>query len=182
MMSNLSEKRVTQNNLEPDFTRTRFYTVESGDTLRSISKKFLGDHENYRKIMELNGLTNPRIFAGQILRIPESIDSGVISYRVKKNDTLWSISKLFLGNGNRYGEIMTLNGLTSDMIYPGQILKISIDESVSPKTYIVKPGDTLWKISQEFLGDGKRYTEIIKLNNLESGDLRVGQNLNLPIK
>ena len=77
---------------------------------------------------------------------------------------------------------MTLNGLTSDMIYPGQILKISIDESVSPKTYIVKPGDTLWKISQEFLGDGKRYTEIIKLNNLESGDLRVGQNLNLPIK
>lgn len=174
--------RTNNINLEPDFTQNMFYTVENGDTIQGIAQKILGDSEQYRKIMELNGLTNSRVFAGQILRIPENLSSNVIAYRVRQGDTLWSISERFLGYGPRYNEIMSLNGLTNDMIYPGQILHISIDESVSPETYTVKSGDTLWKIAREMLGDGKRYTEIMKLNNLATGDLRVGQTLNLPSK
>lgn len=46
------------------------------------------------------------------------------TYTVKKNDTLWGIAASLLGNGSRYKEIMTLNGLTSDVIYAGQVLKI----------------------------------------------------------
>jgi len=168
--------------LEPDFSGTTFYTVQPGDTLREISKKVFGDPEQYRKIMELNGLNSPRIFAGQTLRIPENLNSNLVVYRVKQGDNLWNISEKFLGYGPRYNEIMSLNGLTTDMIYPGQILKIAIDETVSPKTYIVKSGDTLWKIASELLGDGKRYNEIMRLNNLSSSDLRVGQRLNLPKK
>lgn len=170
----------SNNNLEPDFTGMKFYTVENGDTLRSIAQKIFGDPEKYRGIMELNNLTNPRVYAGQTIRIPESMDSNVIIYRIRRGDTLWSISKRFLGKGERYGEIMTLNGLTSDMIYPGQIVKIAVDGKVSPETYVVKPGDTLWRIATEFLKDGNRYVEIMKLNNLDSPDIGVGQRLNLP--
>ena len=43
---------------------------------------------------------------------------------VQKNDTLWGIASRLLGNGTRYKEIKTLNGLTSDTIYAGQVLKI----------------------------------------------------------
>ena len=68
------------------------------------------------------------------------------------------------------------------MIYPGQILKIAVDEVVSPRTYTVKPGDTLWKISTQMLGDGRRYSEIMRLNNLPDSNIRVGQKLNLPEK
>lgn len=46
------------------------------------------------------------------------------TYTVKKNDTLWGIAANLLGNGNRYKEIKSLNGLTSDTIYTGQKLKI----------------------------------------------------------
>lgn len=46
------------------------------------------------------------------------------AYTVKKNDTLWGIAAKLLGNGSRYKEIKTLNGLTSDTIYTGQKLKI----------------------------------------------------------
>ena len=32
------------------------------------------------------------------------------------------------------------------------------------KTHTVKHGDTLWKIAEQYLGKGSRYTEIVKLN------------------
>lgn len=52
---------------------------------------------------------------------------GATTYRVHtvaKGDTLWGIAVKYLGNGTRYKEIKTLNGLTSDVIYSGQKLKI----------------------------------------------------------
>lgn len=46
------------------------------------------------------------------------------TYTVKKDDTLWGIASRKLGSGLRYTEIKKLNGLTSDVIYAGQVLKI----------------------------------------------------------
>ena len=43
---------------------------------------------------------------------------------VAKGETLWGISRQYLGAGRRYTEIKALNGLTSNTIYPGQKLKI----------------------------------------------------------
>lgn len=45
-------------------------------------------------------------------------------HTVVKGDTLWDIAKAYLGNGSRYPEIKALNGLTSNVIYSGQKLKI----------------------------------------------------------
>lgn len=50
--------------------------------------------------------------------------SSTSEYRVKENDTLWGIAVSQFGNGSRYREIKALNGLNSDLIYAGQILKI----------------------------------------------------------
>ncbi len=46
------------------------------------------------------------------------------TYRVKAGDSLWSIAEEELGSGLRYKEIMELNGLSTTIIYPGQMLKI----------------------------------------------------------
>ena len=45
-------------------------------------------------------------------------------HTVVHGDTLWVIAKKYLGNGNRYNEIVSLNGLTSNIIYSGMKLKI----------------------------------------------------------
>ena len=45
-------------------------------------------------------------------------------YTIQKGDTLWNISKKFLGKGNRYKEIMALNGLRTTGIKAGRTLKI----------------------------------------------------------
>lgn len=49
--------------------------------------------------------------------------TGII-HNTKQGDTLWGISQKYLGRGNRYKEIMQLNGLKNTIIRPGMKLKI----------------------------------------------------------
>lgn len=106
------------------------------------------------------------------------------TYTVKAGDTLWDIAQSQLGNGSRYKEIMTLNGLTSDVIQPGQVLKLPTGNdntgSGSVSTYTVKAGDTLWDIAQSQLDNGSRYKEIMTLNGLAGDVIQPGQVLKLP--
>jgi nucleoid-associated protein YgaU len=47
------------------------YVVKSGDNLSKISKQFYGDGQNYSKIAQANGISNPDLIrAGQELKIP----------------------------------------------------------------------------------------------------------------
>ncbi len=58
----------------PVATPTTTYTVESGDTLSAIAKRFLGNANNYMQIFEANRdqLSDPnKIKPGQILKIPQ---------------------------------------------------------------------------------------------------------------
>ena len=46
------------------------------------------------------------------------------TYTVKSGDTLWGIAEKFYGEGSAYILIKQANNMTSDMIYPGQVLII----------------------------------------------------------
>lgn len=63
-------------NVDAPEPTTQFYTVEKGDSLSKIAKKFYGDAMKYPVIFEANKpmLENPdAIYPGQNLRIPELI-------------------------------------------------------------------------------------------------------------
>lgn len=106
-------------------TTDTVYTVKSGDTLSSIAAKY---KTTYQKLAAYNGISNPnKIYVGQKIKIPGAAQpaaSTVKTYTVVRGDTLWGIAQKFLGNGSRYTEIKTLNGLKSDTITVGQKLKI----------------------------------------------------------
>ncbi len=46
------------------------YTVQTGDTLSSISREFYGNSSEYQKIIDANGLTSDSLTLGQVLIIP----------------------------------------------------------------------------------------------------------------
>ena len=172
---------------QPPVTDNNTYTVKAGDTLWDIAQSQLGNGSRYKEIMTLNGLTSDVIQPGQVLKLPTGNDNtgSASTYTVKAGDTLWDIAQSQLGNGSRYKEIMTLNGLTSDIIQPGQVLKLPVGGasnagSDTTKTYTVKTGDTLWDIAQTLLDNGARYKEIVSLNNLHSSIIYPGQVLKLP--
>ena len=111
-----SSEPYISSNQESEVT---YYTVQPGDTLSGIASNY---GTTYRYLAEINGIDNPDlIYPGQTLIIPKGQSK---TYTVKSGDTLWDISSKCLGRGSRYKEIKTLNGLTSDTIYPGQILKL----------------------------------------------------------
>lgn len=55
------------------------------------------------------------------------------TYTVKPGDCLSVIAQKLLGDGNRWREIQKLNGLKSDVIYSGQVLKIREIPDEKPK-------------------------------------------------
>lgn len=54
--------------------QTKYYTIQSGDTLSAIAKKYYGDANAYNKIFEANRevIGDPdKIYPGQRIRIPQ---------------------------------------------------------------------------------------------------------------
>lgn len=99
------------------------YTVKAGDTLSGIAAKY---GTTYQALASYNGISNPnKISVGQKIKIPGGgSGGGTRTYIVKAGDSLWAIAAKQLGNGNRYKEIKSLNGLSSDTINAGQVLKL----------------------------------------------------------
>lgn len=71
-----------------------------------------------------------------------------INYVVKKNDTLSGIASKY---GTTYQKLASYNNISNpDKIYPGQIIKIPGNSSISPSTYVVKKSDTLSGIASKY--------------------------------
>lgn len=50
----------------------------------------------------------------------------------------------------------------------------------TPKTHTVKSGETLWAIAKKYLGDGSKYTELAKINNISNPNvIEAGQVIKL---
>lgn len=70
--------------------------------------------------------------SGGTVQQPATGNNG--TYTVKAGDTLSGIAETYLGSAARYPEIKSLNGLTSDLIKVGQVLKLPVDGGASTPT------------------------------------------------
>ena len=148
-----------------------YYTVKSGDSLWSIAKKY---NISVSDLKSANGLTSSLISIGDVLKIPFEKENQIKEnvYVVKKGDNLYKIAQNY---DTTVSEIIKLNNLTSTNLNIGQLLEIpSVKNNLI--TYTVKKGDNLYKIAQNY---NTTVDEIIKLNNLSSTLLSIGQILKI---
>lgn len=101
---------------------------------------------------------------------------------VESGDTLWSISA---GASQSVNEIKSLNNLTSDLIFPGDVLKIdaeapsaapaeAVEAEEGATTYTIEAGDTLFAIANQF---DVTIDEIKAWNNLSSDLIIAGKTI-----
>ncbi len=154
-------------------TDVTIYVVRPGDSLWLIARRY---NTTVDAIKRLNGLASDNLSIGQVLRIPaESSGSSYFEYTVLPGDSLWLIARRY---NTTVDAIKRLNGLTSDNLSIGQVLRIPAESSGSSYfEYTVLPGDSLWLIAQRY---GTTVSAIKSLNGLTSDTLNIGQVLLIP--
>src|SRR5690625_5445755 len=146
------------------------YTVERGDTLSEIAAQH--DNVTVSGLMQSNGLSSSLIYPGQNLSFSGNSGSAAATsttssaskstHTVVSGDTLGRIAAQ---HGTSVSALMSENGLSSTLIYPGDRLSIpggSSSESSSSAsssssstttssggTYTVASGDTLGRIAAQ---------------------------------
>ncbi|AMB95460.1 LysM peptidoglycan-binding domain-containing protein [Aerococcus urinae] len=161
----------------------RSYVVKPGDGLWTVARQ-LGT--SIEAVKQANGLSSNLIYPGQVLYAGASssspakantsspvrtsspaakpAQSAKQSYRVQAGDGLWTVAKNL---GTTIEAVKAANGLTSNFIYPGQVLYApgQKQNSASPagtttnqqsqgqshagyKSYTVQAGDGLWTVAR----------------------------------
>lgn len=170
LLSETNEKTKVNKprSVEPALPKT--YVVSEGDNLAVIAQKFYGPDAGNKKmnvirIFEANRKllkSLDEIYVGQKLTIPPLID---------KTDSVFS--------GSLFEKVKSIGRkLTSSETSKTPSVRRS-------KQYVVREGDSLWRIAVEQLGDGTRYKEIGELNADTLGNedyLDVGMRLRIPAR
>ena len=122
------------------------------------------------------------------------------TYTIKAGDDLWSISENIYSSGYKWLEIAKVNKLENPgLIHVGNKLsipkiekekmtmqdnmaalesnKIITNSAISGTTYTIKEGDNLWDISVRAYGDGFKWPELAKVNNISNPDLIFPNNV-----
>lgn len=155
----------------PPEGETEKYTIQKGDTLYNIAQKF---NTTVDELKRLNNLTSNTLIIGTTILIPKQPQNTGTTYTVKRGDTLFSIAQAF---NISVDELKKANNLTSNVLSIGQILTIP-KTNKDYITYTIKKGDTLYSIARNY---NISVNDLMKINNLSTSVLTVGQTLVIPI-
>ncbi len=165
-----------------------WHVVKKGDSWWKISCEYKVPISVLKKI---NKISSNRLKPGQVIRIPKrnilvaknkTVSGSYIRYRVKLNDTLWSIAHRF---GLTVYDLRRANKIFKrSLLKPGEVIIVPLTNIVKKRllakkraNYIVKKGDSLWSISKKF---NVSIDTIKEANGLTSNFIQEGDRLYIP--
>ncbi|OBF19415.1 LysM peptidoglycan-binding domain-containing protein [Mycobacterium sp. ACS4331] len=151
--------------------------VASGDTLRSLARRFFADQELAGALAAANGLApSDELVVGQDLLVPYITRRHLVS----EADTLFDLAELYYGDGAMFPALAAANHIAAPyLLAQGQDLLIP--DLVNVSHHIVYPGDTLRDFAIRWYNDERCDVLIEYANHLASpDDIEVGQKLIRP--
>ena len=161
---------------ESEATTRIVYTVQRGDNLTVIAKKY---GVSISDIRTWNRMSGSRLQVGQRLHLYETNPDqpaerpATTTYRVRRGDTLGKIAQR---NGVSIAELRRWNNLSTSVIRVGQRLTIHASGTSTATTYKVRRGDSLSEIAQKH---GVSINDLKRWNSLTSNRIRIGQTLTI---
>ncbi len=139
-------------------SQDNLYTVSEGDSLWSIAEKSYNNGYAWQEIARANKITNPDVLeVGMKIVIPKITPTPVVketSGQEAANTTMGQVMK------------------TQEQV---------TGQKITGNSYNVVRGDYLWEIAIRAYGDGFRWVDIARANNLSNPDLiHSGNVLSLP--
>lgn len=175
---------------------TKSHKVRRGETLAKIAKRY---GVTSSAIKKANGLKSNALTAGKVLKIyanervkvfkpkeESQSDEGDSEEEVAEEanviiaDTNTDTETESTDGQSAAAESETNEEVANDVksaVKAAVSEDISDDEEVNPSSYIVKSGDTVYKIASQF---GISMADLEAANNLNKGSIRVGQELTIP--
>ncbi|WP_171332111.1 LysM peptidoglycan-binding domain-containing protein, partial [Enterococcus cecorum] len=157
-----SQVSTTSSNTSTSTSKT--YTVASGDSLWAIANKH---GLSVSQLKNMNGLTSDVIYPGQTLKVGQGNNTSTTApskiatttpapsqvsttssntststsktYTVASGDSLWAIANK---HGLSVSQLKNMNGLTSDVIYPGKQLLVSQTSNSSATVNLISLNTT----------------------------------------
>lgn len=190
-------------NIDVVNNKVPYTVVQPNQTIEKIAVDL---DKTEKKIIKYNDLKNHQIVPGDVIYLrPKKRKASVENHTVVLGDNMWLISqkyaiklnvlykknKMEMGTEPKPGSVLELQGkaeTTPDTLQMIEIKKENpnpIRENNSPSVqngiqiHEVVAGETLYSISRKY---GVDVPEIIKLNQLNSSQLSVGQTLKIPAK
>lgn len=153
----------------------KVYVVKDGDSLAKIAQKLYG--------MEIGNKTInvKRIFEAnrKLLKSPDDIKIGQKLIIPLLNDE----AKKRVSSSGLFERILSIGKTSPSKTKTPPRPRPKPTTAKNTKYYVVKEGDSLWKIADKQLGNKERFREIIKLNALNDEDyLKIGQRLIIPAR
>lgn len=126
---------------------------------------------------------------------PTQLNEGQKTYTVRQGDDLWNIAEKFYQSGYNWVDIAKANNLSDpSTIHVGNVLvipsvtpgaktvtptptQVAQTNAISGNTYTVEKGDDLWHIAVRAYGNGYKWVDIAKANNLSDPSLIFSGNV-----
>jgi nucleoid-associated protein YgaU len=196
---------ISATNISPAQQKT--YTVREGDTLWSIAESQLNDGYRWQEIMKANNLQNGgMIEEGTKLVIPSTRAQAVVSPTGTAQETpapTQTVSPTRTATPTTEPTMTATPTMAKSTVSP---TKSTISPTNSPympggeqgtkgaptqpqptagkitgASYTVQTGDYLWEIAERAYGDGYKWVEIARANNIQTPDIiHTGNVLKLP--
>ena len=175
------------------FTVNKYYQLRDPVNTSKDYYSIIRDTPNYKTILVNYGYVDNSVDAKRLKNNYQDYGEAVVRaianytgiqyvpidknyYIVQKGDTLYKIANSY---GITVDNLKKANNLTSNILNIGQVLIIPSSNEPVPdqNTYVVKKGDTLYKIANSY---GITVDNLKKANNLTSNILSIGQVLVIP--
>ncbi len=146
---NLKVGQTTSLGAQNETVQVTTHTVVEGETLWSIAEDYYNDGFAWTKIAEANSLSKPgNIEKGTQLTIPDAETKALVSETTTRTKE----------------ETSSVSTTVSEV----KVDVANVTNAISANSYTVSKGDSLWSIAVRAYGDGYKWTEIAKVNNLKN--------------